>query len=105
MEFSYVIIKILIEYCKQVILDINQRIGVFLYFLDLDGEIQVFFADFVFVEEVILRYLEFLIFVFDLFGVVVFLVKDKCQEFQVSWDDFFNKSKIRKKNLDFFVQI
>lgn len=74
MEFSYVIIKILIEYCKQVILDINQRIGVFLYFLDLDGEIQVFFADFVFVEEVILRYLEFLIFVFDLFGVVVFLV-------------------------------
>lgn len=74
MKFSYVIIKILIEYCKQVILDINQRIGVFLYFLDLDGEIQVFFADFVFVEEVILRYLEFLIFVFDLFGVVVFLV-------------------------------
>lgn len=42
--------------------------------MDLDGEIQVLFADLAFVEEVIPRHLELLTFVLDLFGVVMFLV-------------------------------
>lgn len=74
MKLSYVIIKTLIEHCKQVISDINQRIGASPHLLDLDGEIQVLFADLAFVEEVIPRHLELLTFVLDLFGVVVFLV-------------------------------